>query len=212
MTLIQVTCTDQLLTASSRPVIASGGVEVDRVSFDFCDKWNGLIKTAVFYRSADQVYHVLLDAEDECCIPKEVLTTPGILYIGAFGTKDGVVVRPSTVLAYNVELGAITDATAVPDPTPDVYMQLLGQIGDLNQLKTLDKSNLVSAINELYATGGGGSGGGGMSFTLDETLYLRNGVMGVNTTGDVEGDNTLPITSAAVHKTVGNIEILLKTI
>ena len=212
MTLIQVTCTDQLLKASSRPVIASGGVEVDRVSFDFCDKWNGLIKTAVFYRSADEVYHVQLDNKDECCIPKEVLTTPGILYIGAIGTKDGVVVRPSTVLAYNVELGAITSATAVPDPTPDVYMQLLGQIGDLTRLKTMDKSNLVSAINEICVTGGGGSGGGGMTFELDETLYLKNGVLGVNTADDAEGDNTLPITSAAVHRTVGNIEILLKTI
>ena len=53
---------------------------------------------------------------------------------------------------------------------------------------------------------------GGVSFTTDETLYLENGVLGVNTATDVEGDNTLPITSAAVAQTVGNIEILLKTI
>lgn len=53
---------------------------------------------------------------------------------------------------------------------------------------------------------------GGVSFTTDETLYLENGVLGVNTATDVEGDNTLPITSAAVFETVGNIEILLKTI
>lgn len=52
----------------------------------------------------------------------------------------------------------------------------------------------------------------GQSFTTDETLSLKNGVLGVNTATDVEGDNTLPITSAAVFETVGNIEILLKTI
>ena len=52
----------------------------------------------------------------------------------------------------------------------------------------------------------------GVSFTTDETLYLENGVLGVNTATYVEGDNTLPITSAAVFETVGNIEILLKTI
>lgn len=211
MTLIQVTCTDQLLTASARPVIASGGVEVDRVSFNFCDKWDGLIKTAVFYRSADEVYHVLLDAEDECCIPKEVLRDPGLLYIGVFGVRDGKVVRPSSTLTYNVTQGAITSATAVPDPTPDIYTQLLGQIGDLNRLKTMDKSNLVSAINELWATGGGGSGGG-MTFELDKTLYLKDGVLGVNTANEPEADNTLPITAAAVHTTVGNIEVLLGTI
>ena len=211
MTIINVTCTDQLLTASARPVIASGGVEVDRVSFSFCPKWDGTVKTAVFYRRADEVYHVLLDGNNECCIPKEVLCDPGLLYIGVFGVRGDTVIRPSTVLTYNVAQGAITSATAVPDPTPDIYAQLLGHIGDLDRLKTMDKSNLVSAINEIYATGGGG-GGGGMSFELDETLYLKNGVLGVNTTGDVEGNNTLPITSAAVHKTVGNIEILLKTI
>ena len=59
---------------------------------------------------------------------------------------------------------------------------------------------------------GGGGGGGGVSFTTDETLYLKNGVLGVNTAEQVEPDNTLPITSAAVHTTVGNIEVLLKSI
>ena len=34
----------------------------------------------------------------------------------------------------------------------------------------------------------------------------------VQTTDDVEAGNTLPITSAGVYKTVGNIEALLKTI
>lgn len=49
-------------------------------------------------------------------------------------------------------------------------------------------------------------------FTTDETLTLENGVLSVNTAEDVEQDNTLPITSAAVHTTVGNIEVLLATI
>ena len=52
----------------------------------------------------------------------------------------------------------------------------------------------------------------GTKFTTDETLNLENGVLSVNTATGVEEDNTLPITSAAVAQTVGNIEILLKTI
>lgn len=54
--------------------------------------------------------------------------------------------------------------------------------------------------------------GPGTAFIPDETLTLREGVLSVNTAGVVEADNTLPITSAAVHTTVGNIEILLGTI
>ena len=54
--------------------------------------------------------------------------------------------------------------------------------------------------------------GGGVNFTTDETLSLKDGVLSVNTAQEPDPDNTLPITSAAVHTTVGNIEILLKTI
>ena len=57
-----------------------------------------------------------------------------------------------------------------------------------------------------------GEPGVGTSFVTDETLTLENGVLSVNTTNDMEQDNTLPITSAGVYATVGNIEALLKTI
>ncbi len=51
-----------------------------------------------------------------------------------------------------------------------------------------------------------------LQFTTDETLSLKDGVLSVNTTDTVANDNTLPITSAAVAVTVGNIEVLLNTI
>lgn len=56
------------------------------------------------------------------------------------------------------------------------------------------------------------SEGGGAYLETDETLTFKNGVLSVNTADAAEEDNTLPITSAAVHTTVGNIEILLRTI
>ena len=42
-------------------------------------------------------------------------------------------------------------------------------------------------------------------------IYNKDGKLSVNTADEV-GDNTLPITAAAVNTTVGNIEVLLKTI
>lgn len=54
---------------------------------------------------------------------------------------------------------------------------------------------------------------GGINFTTDNTLIMsEDGVLSVNTTDRMEQDNTLPITSAGVYTTVGNIEALLKTI
>lgn len=58
----------------------------------------------------------------------------------------------------------------------------------------------------------GDKGNDGTAFVPDETLTLQNGVLSVNTAKEPDPDNTLPITSAAVAQTVGNIEILLQTI
>ena len=49
-------------------------------------------------------------------------------------------------------------------------------------------------------------------FSVDNTLKFEDGVLSVNTAKKVEANNTLPVTSAAVHVTVGNIEVLLNTI
>ena len=59
----------------------------------------------------------------------------------------------------------------------------------------------------------GEDGTGGETITLGHALYYdENGRLSVQMSDEPEMDNTLPISSAAVHTTVGNIEILLKTI
>ena len=57
--------------------------------------------------------------------------------------------------------------------------------------------------------------GGGTSYNIGHGLKLDRDTrtLSVDTVnGFDEGDNTLPITAAAVQETVGNIEILLGTI
>ena len=58
------------------------------------------------------------------------------------------------------------------------------------------------------------SQGGGLAiYSLDNTLSLSlEGKLSVNTAGDAQQDNTLPITSAAVYTELGNIDALLRTI
>lgn len=58
----------------------------------------------------------------------------------------------------------------------------------------------------------GADGKDGTQFVVDQTLTLENGMLSVNTVNVVEADNTLPVTSAAVNVTVGNINALLATI
>ena len=78
---------------------------------------------------------------------------------------------------------------------------------------------LITAINQdgqesqmVYDGRNGDGSGGGVDFITDETLTLENGILSVNRATDVEQDNTLPITSAAVYETVGNINALLASI
>lgn len=67
-----------------------------------------------------------------------------------------------------------------------------------------DVKSVVGRVEELEKTTG---------FTTDDTLTLsEEGVLSVNRAFAVEADNTLPITSAAVHTEIGNIDVLLQTI
>ena len=76
------------------------------------------------------------------------------------------------------------------------------------------KTDAPTSRSSGGSSGGGSGGGGGVAFTTDNTLIYdtETGVLSVNTADEVEQDNTLPVTSAAVHTTVGNIETLLRLI
>ena len=73
-----------------------------------------------------------------------------------------------------------------------------------NSHNLITSGAVFRALADLTESGG--------SFTTDATLTLKDGVLRVNTASKVEADNTLPVTSAAVNVTVGNIEALLETI
>ena len=77
----------------------------------------------------------------------------------------------------------------------------------------------------VIEVGGGTNPGGGLTeipiagaetlggVKIGKNLRIdKDGVLSVDTTNDMENDNTRPITSAGVFATVGNIEALLKTI
>lgn len=105
------------------------------------------------------------------------------------------------------ELVAACDdlARAIPTKPGDIGAQPAG-----NYVQTVNGAAPDENGNVDIEVSGGE--GGGTQFETDETLRLENGVLSVNTTDQVEEDNTLPITSAGVYAIVGNVEELLKTI
>ena len=97
-------------------------------------------------------------------------------------------------------------ATFYPDVSADGIISWTNDRG-------LPNPNPVNIKGEKGDKGDKGDrGNDGTTFVPDETLTLQNGILSVNTAKEPDPDNTLPITSAAVAQTVGNIEELLKVI
>lgn len=140
-------------------LLTSGMVGV-QVKFVFSNEWEGLRKTAVF-QVGDKSIDVLDSQWDDniCTIPSECLATSGkTITVGIYGYNDaGDLVIPTIYAKVGrVRVGADPSGDESTSSTLPVYEQIRGAIGKLSDLDTVDKSNLVSAINEAAKSGSSG--------------------------------------------------------
>ena len=212
--MIIVTCKKACAeTSCHRPLLTAGMSNAEIVHFVFSEEWDGLAKTAVF---TDGVITVdVLQAQwngDEVAVPPDVTTTAGRrVRVGVYGTDGNGVALPTiwTELG-TVRAGADPSGDSSTKPVLPVWAQLQEQIGNLADLKTDSKDNLVAAINEALQSGSGG--GGGYQIGSGLKLDAETNTLSVDTAAAVEKDNTKPVTSAAVYTEVGNINAMLATI
>ena len=156
-------------------VLTAGMAKAVRVEFAFSSDWDGLTKTAVFSngRATVDVLPAKWDG-DAVDIPPEVLAVAGrYARVGVYGTNASGVVLPTVWVSLGkVQPAAEPSGDASTDQSLPVWAQLQAQIGDLDDLKTYNKGNLVQAINEARQSGGGGGGGGISSAQIDEIRVL----------------------------------------
>ena len=198
------------LTVQEKELLTSGSVNACQAQFRFSEDWNGLTRTAVFRAGSEEVY-VVPDSSGSCTIPWEVLTEPGrCLMAGVYGKRGDSLVLP-TVWA---NLGMVLEGASVSEPSmppaPDLWQQELARKGD--RLGYTEEGGLgLYAGDELLSS---------IPMKQEETetvqfghgLKVNGTVVSVDTANDFNGDNTLPITAAAVQESIGNIEALLGTI
>ena len=200
--------------ASPPELLTAGMAKAVTVELVFSDDWSGLTKTAVFSAGRTTV-DVLESAWDgnKVMVPHEILADAGpIARVGVYGANaDGLILPTVWVTLGKVMPAAEPSGDPGADPTLPIWAQLQNQIGDLDDLQTYNKGNLVDAINEARNSGGGSGGGG---YTIGDGLKLdaATNTLSVDTAAAVEKDNTKPVTSAAVYTEVGNINALLATI
>ena len=199
--------------ASPPELLTAGMAKAVTVEFVFSDDWDGLTKTAVFSNGKTTVDVLAANWDgDTVPVPHEVLAVPGRhARVGVYGADESGVVLPTVWVSLGkVQPSADPSGDASADPSLPVWAQLQKQIGDLDDLQTYNKGNLVDAINEARSSGGSGGGG----YTIGDGLKLdaATNTLSVDTAAAVEKDNTKPVTSAAVYTEVGNINALLATI
>ena len=145
----------------------TSGMVGQPIHFEYSHDFDGLAITAVFTDGKNTVN--VVNPGNECVIPHEVLTTVGAtVKVGIYATRGDELVIPTVYATIGVVLkGADPSGDVSADPTLPVWAQIQGIIGNLNDLDTEAKNNLVAAINEAAQTGGGG---GGASLTDDDIL------------------------------------------
>ena len=199
--------------ASPPELLTAGMAKAVTVEFVFSNDWSGLTKTAVFSAGRTTV-DVLESAWDgnKVVVPHEILADAGpIARVGVYGANaDGLILPTVWVTLGKVMPAAEPSGDPGAEPTLPIWAQLQNQIGDLDDLQTYNKDNLVDAINEARSSGG--SGGGGYNIGDGLKLDAATNTLSVDTAAAVEKDNTKPVTSAAVYTEVGNINALLATI
>lgn len=188
-----------------------GTINALKCGFQFrTQDWDGTTKTAVFVRgratpsttNADITY-VILDENNECDVPAEILEKDGMFSVGVFGESENYRIV-SNWMCYKIADGCYADGSTPVDPGSSAYNQLIKMIKS--------KSDIGHNHAELY-------------YTKDESedrFVSQEELSGMTTTPDwnqndetandyIKNKPTIPTTLAELsdddaHRTVTDIE------
>ena len=162
-----------------RPARITAGTVGLPIEFTFDEQWDGLDKTAVFKGSGTT--KIVERLGSETIVPWEVLEKPNTyLHVGVYGTNnDGTLVIPTTwANVHGICKGVSPDGDVSTDPTLPVWQTLLNDVGDLSELETENKDDLVKAINEARSMAAAGG------IESDPTLSKKGKAADAKATGD----------------------------
>lgn len=211
------------ITVRSRvPTITEGEEVISHnsdyvIEFDFDDEWTDNYKT-VYFVCEDGSHQPVVINGNACPVP--VLNGEHRRIF--VGVQAGSIEKPSVLKTTCPCCLKVRDSIAdllgqpIPDPTPDVYQQIMALLEDIKQgevspediQKAVDNYLAENPISvDIATTEKAGIVAVGKNLSITE-----DGVLSVETTDDAEQDNTKPITSAGVNLVVGNINAILAII
>jgi hypothetical protein len=187
------------MSVASSPAPVCGNTDYI-VRFAFDTEWDAYENKTARFVTENGYIDVLFEGS-ECPMPQ--ISNVRWVEIGAYAGD----LRTTTPAYIPMDRSILCgDNSMHPDPPEDLYNQLLERMAAL-EMASVSPEAIEKAVSE-YLDENPVQG-----FETDETLTLsKENVLSVNRAFSVEQDNTLPVTSAAVHETVGNINALLATI
>lgn len=132
------------------PQVLTSGMVGKKLLLEFSPEWEDLVKTVVF--SNGTVTRDVVFSGNPVTIPAEVLEEPlKTLEVGVYGLGSGGEPVIPTVRAQGpvIHPGVKPSGDPSTDPTLPVWGQILAQLGDMSDLSTQTRENLVAAINEV---------------------------------------------------------------
>ena len=138
MSTIGVKCIDQTLAFTDMPVITTGDKNIDKIKFDFCDKWDGFIKVAVFFQQKGEFSYSLINEDGSCNIPNSILKLTGRIFIAVSGTNKNNQVRTTEIICYKIREG-VADV--------DINDEFPGQITEEEKEDVYNK--MFELVNEM---------------------------------------------------------------
>lgn len=124
------------------------------IEFTFSKEWKGFTKIAQF-KQYSNAYNVDI-TDDQCYVPSELLVGKCSLRIRGYSEEQQDVIATANELILTCVQGFESEGIPPVPPTPDLYQKLVGnfdkKIGNLSDLATDNKDNLVKAINEAKSS------------------------------------------------------------
>lgn len=180
---INITVLNKVASCSTKSIVNGNSDYI--VNWTLDSAWDKYETKTMRVSFCDGTFSDTVFSGKRCSLP--IISDAALIEIGLFA-GDLITTTPATVRCAR----CITDASGSPaDPTPDVYNQIMERLNNLEGVNpaTADKLGVVKIGENLKIT--------------------KDGVLSVDTADAVEQDNTKPVTSAAVHTEIGNIEVLL---
>lgn len=216
LTTIHITVHDRVPTITAGEDVISHNSDYV-AEFEFDEEWQDKVKT-VYFVCEDGSYQAVVMSGNSCDVPMLDGEHRRIFV----GVQAGAAKKPSVLKTTRPCCLKVRDSIAdllgqpIPDPTPDVYQQIMALLEDIKQgevspediQKAVDNYLTENPVRVDIAT----SEKAGIVTVGKNLSITKDGVLSVDTTDSAEQDNTKPITSAGVNLVVGNINALLAII